>query len=66
MKFEVQWLFLSESVVYFVTSFLPILLLSFSKDHNKECSLKKVEQFSKCSFGEICSQRLTTFPFIWN
>ena len=31
-KFDVPWLFLSESVIYF----LP-LFISFFKDHNKDC-----------------------------
>ena len=37
MKFDVPWLFLSESEVYFFT------LMSFFKDHNKECPLRKVK-----------------------
>ena len=60
MKFDAPWLFLSESVIYF----LP-LFISFFEDHNKEYPLKKVKQFSQCSFGEISSQRLTTSRYIW-
>ena len=48
MKFDVPWLFLSESQVYF----LP-LVISLFEDCNKRCPLRKVKQFSKCSFGEI-------------
>ena len=61
MKFDVPWLFLSENVIYF----LPLLISSF-EDHNKECPLRKVKQFSECSFGEIYSQCLTTSPYTWN
>ena len=42
MKFNFPCIFLSENVVYF----LP-LFISFFKDHNKECPLRKVTQFSK-------------------
>ena len=59
MKFYVPCLFLSESVIYF----LPVFI-SFFEDRNKECRLRKVKKFSKCSFGEICSQSLTMSPYI--
>ena len=36
------------------------------KHHDKECPITKFAQFSKCSFGEIVSQRLTASPYIWN
>ena len=29
----------------------------FYEDQNEECPLTKFEQFSMCSFGEICHQR---------
>ena len=61
MKFDVPWLCLSKSVAYFLT-----LFIRFFEDHNKECPLRNVKQFSKCSFREICSPRLTTSPYIWN
>ena len=38
----------------------------FLQNANKECPLTKFEQFSKRSFGEIRSQRLTIYPCIWN
>ena len=53
MKFDVLCLFLSESMVYS----LPLVISFFFEDHKKECPLRKVKQFSKSSFGEICSQR---------
>ena len=59
MKFDVPRLNLSESGVYS----LP-LFISFFEDHNKEFPQSKVKQFSKCSFGELCSQHLTTSPYI--
>ena len=34
------------------------------KYHNKKCPLAKFKQFSKCGFGEISSQHLTTSPCI--
>ena len=41
--------------------------LSFvNKDHNEEYPLTKFQQFSKCGFGEICSQRLSRSPYIWS
>lgn len=55
MKHKVLWLLLSESVVQFSS---PLLVLS--KDHNKECPLKKFEYFSKSSLVEISSKRLRT------
>ena len=58
LKFDVPWLFLLETVVYF----LP-LFNSFIEDRNKECPLRKVRQFSKCCFIEIRSQLLTTSPY---
>ena len=59
MKFDVPWLYLSESVVCILSFFM-----NFFEDHNKECPLSKLKQFSKRSLGEICSQRLTTSPYI--
>ena len=44
----------SESVVHFY----PSSTVFFCKDHNKQCSLKKFEQFYKSSFGETSSWRL--------
>ena len=52
---------LLRTVIYF----LP-LFITFFEDYNKECPLRKVKQLSKCSFGEICSQRFTTSPYKWN
>lgn len=57
LRFDVPWLSLSENVVF-------TLFISFFEDHNKECFLRKDEQFSRCSLGEVCSQRLTTSPYI--
>ena len=37
--------------------FYPSLSI-FYEDHSKECPLIKYEQFSKCGFEEIPSQRL--------
>ena len=45
-------------------TFYPSLLI-FYEDHDKECLLTKVEEFYKCSFVDICSQRLTTSPYIY-
>ena len=45
--------------------FYPFLSVFF-EDHNNAYLLRKVKQFSKCSFGEICSQCLITSPYIWN
>ena len=62
MKFYVPELFLLEFVVYFLFLFTKIF-----EDHNKQCRLRKIEQFSKCSFVvNLCSQSLTTSPYIWN
>ena len=36
------------------------------KDHDKECPLTKVQKFSKCIFGNIFSQRLTTSRYMQN
>ena len=60
MKFDATWLFLSESLVY---SF-P-LFINFFKNHDKECTLRKVKKFSKCSFKEIFSEHLTTSRCVW-
>ena len=49
MKFDVPWRFMSK--------LLP-LFISFYENHNKDCPLKKVEQFSKYSFGETGNQNL--------
>ena len=59
MKFVVPWLFLSEILAYC----LP-LLICFYEDHNKGCPMRKVKQFSKHTFGDIFSQRLTKSPYI--
>ena len=59
MKFDVPWLFLSESMVYV----LP-LFISFFKYHNKECPQRKGKL--KVQLGEIYSQCLTTSPYIWD
>lgn len=48
-----------------VRFFYPSLLV-FYVYHNKDCPFTKVELFSKCSFGETCSQHLTTSSYIWN
>ena len=61
MKFDVPWLLLSEGVVYFLS-----FLITFIEDHNEVCPLSKVKQFSKGTLREICRQRLTTSPYIWN
>ena len=42
MKFKVPWYFPSESVI---DVFTPSLLVFFNEHHNKECPLKKSEQF---------------------
>ena len=55
MKFNVPWSFLSEGVAHFFTPLYHFLY----KDHHKKCRLTKVEQFSKCSFQEICNEYLT-------
>ena len=44
--------------------FYPSLLV-FYVYHNKDCPFTKVELFSKCSFGETCSQHLTTSSYTW-
>ena len=63
MKLKVPWSLLPESAV----QFLSLLYQFFCKENNQECTLKKYEQFSKCCFGEISSQRLTTIsPYICN
>ena len=62
MKFDVPWLFLPESLAYFLTTHN-----NFFEDHNKGYHpLRKVKQFLKCSFKEIFSQRLTAPFYIWN
>ena len=33
----------------------------FYEDHNKECPLTKYEQFFKCGFEELSSQRLKIY-----
>ena len=43
--------------------FYPSLSL-VNEDHNKEYPLAKFKQFSRCGFGEISSQPLTTFSYI--
>ena len=57
MKLNVLGPPLSESVVLFLPSFL---FFRFYEDRNNECPMTKFEQFSKCTFGEICSQHLTS------
>ena len=61
MKINILWPFLSEKVVCFL-----LLSISFFEDQDKKCPLRNVKQFLKCSFGEICSQRLTRSAYIWN
>ena len=51
MKFKVPWPLISEKV----SKHLPSLSV-FYEDHNKKCPFTKFVSFSKCSFGEICSQ----------
>ena len=41
----------------------PYLSLA-NEDRNKEYILTKFKQSSQCDFGEISSQRLTTFRYI--
>ena len=57
-KFDVPWPFLLENVVHFLTP----LSQFFAKIIIR---MTKVEQFSKCSFGEIGSQELTTSSYTW-
>ena len=45
--------------------FYPSLSLA-NKDHNKIYPLTKFKQISKCSFGEISSQLLTTSSYVRN
>ena len=59
MKFKVPWSLLSESVVHFLYRFF-----SFYKYDYKECPLTAFEEFSKRSFGEICTKRLTTSVYM--
>ena len=47
-------------------SFFNPSLTIFYKDDIKDCPLTKVQQFSKFSLGEIGSQHLTTYSYIWN
>ena len=62
MKSDVPWLFLSESVIYF----LPVFI-RFYEDHDKEFSPGEVEEFSKSSLRDIFNQRLvTTSADIWS
>ena len=37
--------------------------LSVSYENHEECLLTKFKQCSKCCFGQICSQLLTTPPY---
>lgn len=57
MKLDALGPLLSESVVPFLPS---SLFFRFYEDRNDECSMTKFEQFSNCTFGEICSHHLTT------
>ena len=59
MKLKFPGPLLSEIVICFLPSFF-----SAYKDHNKKFNLKKFEQLSTCSFGEICCQHLTRPPCI--
>ena len=58
MKFKVPGSLLSKC-----DSFLYHSLSDIYENH-EECPLTKFEQFSKCCFGEIFSQLLTTPPYI--
>ena len=51
---------MTTTIRKFDSFFYPFLFFSFYEDHNKECDLKKFEQFSKCSFGEIFKKRSAT------
>ena len=55
------WPFLSDIMVHLFPS-----LSVFYEDHNKDWSLIKAAQFSKCSFGEIWSQHFKTLSYIWD
>ena len=44
--------------------FISIHSLSVIYENHEECPLTKLEQFSKCCFGEISSQLLITPPYI--
>ena len=53
------WLFQSKMRSIFYDS-----LSVFYNDHSKKYSLTKLDQFSKSSFGEICSYHLITYSYM--
>ena len=54
MKFKVPWSLLSKCDCFYITLYQLV---------HEECLLTKFKQCSKCCFGQICSQLLTTPPY---
>ena len=53
MEYKEDIRFIMKSKIHFYTHFL-------------EYPLTRFKQFPNCGFGEISSQRSTTFSYIWN